>query len=102
MGDEFENDSLFEILRHVRFSVIQALIGARSDLIWFHAGAATFRGRAMVLPGARGRGKSTLVTGLCARGWAYLSDDIVPVSPSSSYVVSFPVTPTRREFPGQE
>ena len=99
---DFENGSLFDVLRHIRFSVIQTLIEARSDLLWFHAGAATLRGRALVLPGARGRGKSTLVTGLCARGWAYLSDDIVPLSPSSSHVVSFPVTPTKREFPGQE
>jgi hypothetical protein len=102
MGGDFENGSVFDVLRHVRFSVIQALIEARSDLLWFHAGAATSRGRAMVLPGARGRGKSTLVAGLCARGWRYLSDDIVPLSPGSSRVVSFPMTPTRREFPGQE
>jgi hypothetical protein len=99
---EIEDGSLLDVLRHVRFSVIQALIEARSDLLWLHAGAATVHGRALVLPGARGRGKSTLVTGLCARGWAYLSDDIVPLSPSSSHVVSFPVTPTKREFPGQE
>jgi hypothetical protein len=99
---ELEDGSLFDVLRHVRFSVIQALIEARSDLLWLHAGAATLGGRAIVLPGARGRGKSTIVTGLCARGWTYLSDDVVPLSLSSGDVVSFPVTPTRREFPGQE
>jgi hypothetical protein len=99
---EREDESLLEVLRHVRFSVIQALIEARSDLLWLHAGAATLHGRAIVLPGARGRGKSTIVTGLCTRGWTYLSDDIVPLSPSSSHVVSFPLTPARREFPGQE
>ena len=47
-GGELENESLFEILRYVRFSVIRALIAARSDLLWLHAGAATVRGRAIV------------------------------------------------------
>jgi hypothetical protein len=101
---DLQKGSLVDVLRHVRFSVIEALIEARPDLLWFHAGAATAMssGFTIVLPGARGRGKSTLVTGLCGRGWTYLSDDIVPLNPSSSQVAPFPVTPARREFPGQE
>jgi hypothetical protein len=99
---DLEDGSLTDVLRSVRFSVIQVLIQARPDLLWFHAGAAASGERAMLLPGGRGRGKSTLVTGLCARGWTYLSDDVVPLNPTSSCVVPFPLTPARREFPGQE
>ena len=82
--------------------MIQLFIQARPDLLWFHAGAAASGDCAVLLPGPRGHGKSTLVTGLCARGWTYLSDDIVPIDPISSRVVPFPMTPARREFPGRE
>lgn len=94
--------SLADVLRCLRFSVIRRLIQARPDLLWFHAGAVSLGERAVLLPGARGRGKSTLVTSLCARGWSYLSDDIAPVDPSASHVLPFPVSPARREFPGME
>ena len=97
-----DNGPLLDLVRWLRFSVIQVLIQNNPELLWFHAGAAAANGRAILFPGPRGRGKSTLVTGLCARGWTYLSDDIVPLSISSGHVVSFPVTPARREFPGQE
>ena len=97
-----DEGSLADVLRWLRCSVIQVLMQDRPDLLWFHAGAAASGGRAVLLPGARGRGKSTLVTGLCAHGWTYLSDDVVPLNPTSSCVVPFPLTPERREFPGQE
>jgi len=99
---DLEDGSLADVLRCVRFSVIQLLIQARPDLLWFHAGAATSGDRAILLPGPRGHGKSTLVTALCVRGWTYLSDDIVPMNPIASEVVPFPMTPARREFPGRE
>ena len=94
--------SLTDVLRCLRFSVIQGLMQARPDLLWFHAGAAAADGRAILLLGPRGRGKSTLIVSLCARGWTYLSDDVVPLNPASSRAVPFPLTPARREFPGQE
>ncbi|HEX9246429.1 MAG TPA: hypothetical protein VGA35_09720 [bacterium] len=94
--------SLSDVLRCLRFSVIQGLMQARPDLLWFHAGAAAADGRAILLLGPRGRGKSTLIVSLCARGWSYLSDDVVPLNPASSRAVPFPLTPARREFPGQE
>jgi hypothetical protein len=99
---DLEDGSLADVLRCLRFSVIQLLIQARPDLLWFHAGAAASGERAMLLPGHRGQGKSTLVTRLCARGFTYLSDDIVPLNPASQRLVPFPLTPARREFPGQE
>src|SRR5213083_451551 len=99
---DLEDGSLADVLRCVRFSMIQLFIQARPDLLWFHAGAAASGDCAVLLPGPRGHGKSTLVTGLCARGWTYLSDDIVPIDPISSRVVPFSMTPARREFPGRE
>jgi hypothetical protein len=94
--------TLPEVLRCLRFSVIRGLIHARPELLWFHAGAAALKNRAMILAGTAGRGKSTLVTALCARGWSYLSDDVVPVDPTSNSVAPFPLMPARRECPGHE
>ena len=99
---ELEDGSLADILRCLRFSVIQVLIQVRPDLLWLHAGAVASGGRAMLLPGEPGRGKSTLASSLCARGWTYLSDEVVPLIPASSRAVPFPLTPAKREFPGQE
>ena len=97
-----KDGSLAEVVRCVRYSAIQFLIDARPDLVWFHAAAAVFRGRAVVFPGARGGGKSTLVASLCARGWGYLSDDVVPLDPGSRTVLPFPQAPAVRKHPGQE
>lgn len=97
-----KDGSLVDVVRCVRYSAIQLLINARPDLLWLHAGAVALRGRAVLLPGARGGGKSTLVTSLCARGWSYLSDDVVPLDPASHAVLPFPQGPAVREYPGQE
>lgn len=45
---------------------------------WFlHAGAVELAGRAIVLVGASGAGKSTMTLGLVARGARYVSDELV-------------------------
>ncbi len=71
-------------------TIIGELIGryvelshGRSDwLAVLHAAAVRSPGGAgIVLPGTNGRGKSTLVAGLLARGYGYCSDDCVPVDP---------------------
>jgi hypothetical protein len=99
---DLEDSSLADVLRCLRFSVVQLLIQAQPDLLWVHAGAAASGGRAVLFPGSRGRGKSTLVTGLCARGWFYLSDDIVPLDSRTGGVIPFPQTPAVRPDPGRE
>ena len=97
-----EGDSLANILHCLNHEVVRQLIQARPDLLWFHAGAAVYGGSAVVLPGAWGRGKSTLVTNLYARGWTYLSDDIVPIDLNSGKVIPFPKTPKVRQGPGRQ
>lgn len=55
--------------------------GTTEWLAVLHAGAVRSPdGKTFVLPGTNGRGKSTLVTGLMAAGFDYLSDDCVPVA----------------------
>ena len=89
------------ILRSLRHEVIRQLTEARPDLLWLHAGAAALGGRAALLAGAFGHGKSTLVTHLCMRGWHYLSDDVVPLDPASGMLLPFPLTPVVRQGTGR-
>lgn len=97
-----KDPSLASVVRRVQYAAIRRLVDARPDLLWLHAGAAAFGGQAVLFPGPRGGGKSTLVTSLCARGWSYLSDDIVPLDPSCHVAFPFPQAPAVREYPGQE
>ncbi len=97
-----EYRSLDDILEWFTKEVIHHLIQANPELLWLHAGAAAYGSYAVLLPGAWGRGKSTLVTSLCENGWAYLSDDIVPLDLNSGRVIPFFRTPTIRKNSGQE
>src|SRR5262249_42219468 len=94
--------SLVNTLQHLNYEIVLQLIQARCDLLWFHAGAAAYQGNAVMISGAWGRGKSTLITSLCACGWTYLSDDIVPLDPNSGKIIPYPQTPIVRESLGQE
>jgi hypothetical protein len=88
--------SWVSIIASLNYEVAAHLIRARSDLLWLHAGASAPRDRAVLFPGQSGRGKSTVVSNLGARGWTYLSDDIIPLDLITGRVSSFPRTPTPR------
>jgi hypothetical protein len=51
-------------------------------LAYFHAAAVSQSGRAILLPGISGTGKSTLVGYLASRGFAYLGDDLIAMAAS--------------------
>lgn len=89
-------------IRWARQQILEAIIGSRPDLLWLHGAVAGWKGRAIILPGKRGRGKSTLVTALCARGATFLTDDILPLDPASLHVHPFPRVPEIRHDPGRE
>jgi hypothetical protein len=97
-----KNESLHSILRSLKYEAVLRLIKARPEFLWLHAGAARHRGGAVLIVGPSGRGKSTLVTSLCARGWSFISDDIVPLDPNSSRVTPFPQTPEVRQQSKEE
>ncbi len=93
--------SLDDIVKWFTQEVIHYMTLANPDLLWLHAGAAAYRDNAVLFPGAWGQGKSTLVTSLCEIGWAYLSDDIVPIDMNSGWIIPFHRTPTIRKNSGQ-
>ena len=52
-----------------------------------HAAVVERRGRAMVLPGEPGSGKSTLCAGLVYRGWRLLSDELALIVPQTGELI---------------
>ena len=92
-------DFLFPYLRR---EVLLFFTRARPDLLWLHSGAVRQNGGAVLISGTSGRGKSTLVTELCARGWKLLSDEAAPIRMGRNEVLPFPQMPRRRIYPGRE
>jgi hypothetical protein len=59
------------------------------DRLHLHAAALAKAGRGVVVSASGGTGKSTLATALVLRGWDYLSDETVALTPGSSSITSF-------------
>ena len=83
-------------LQKLKFEVIHQFIEHTANQLWLHAGAVSRDGKGVLLCGTWGKGKSTLVSALCALGWKYLSDDIVPVGITSRELHPFHLTPMKR------
>jgi HprK-related kinase A len=55
-----------------------------------HAAVVARDGRAVILPGQSGQGKSTLCAALVARGWRHISDEFALLDPASLAVTAHP------------
>lgn len=97
-----EAGTVDDVLGLLKYQVALHLIQTRLDLLWLHAGAVAYQENVVLISGLSGRGKSTIVTGLCAQGCTYLSDDIIPVDQTSDKAIPFPQTPMVRENPRKE
>lgn len=53
-----------------------------------HAASVERGGRALILPGEPGSGKSTLTAGLVHRGWRLLSDEMTMIDPATAELVA--------------
>ena len=72
-------------------SAINWCIGNRiARYLLIHAAAVEREGRAVVLPGASGVGKSTLTTALVANGWRLLSDEVTIIDPTGGLLRPHP------------
>ncbi len=66
-----------EVPPMVKFCLNVDLLERGAYSLAFHSAAVVRDGRALLLPAASGRGKSTLTAALLHDGWGYLSDDSV-------------------------
>jgi HprK-related kinase A len=58
--------------------------------LMLHSAVVEKQGRAVILPGPPGSGKSTLCAGLVCRGWRLLSDEVALVRPQDAMIVPIP------------
>jgi HprK-related kinase A len=61
-----------------------------NQYLLLHSAVVERGGRALLLPGRPGAGKSTLAAGLVLRGWRLLSDEVAIVPPGTTDVVPAP------------
>lgn len=64
-----------ELLPHLEWGVNWRVIVRRNDFLQIHAATMVRNGRAVLLVGESGCGKTTLAAGLMARGWTYFCDE---------------------------
>lgn len=70
--------------------LVVALQRRRADLLFLHAAALVHGGRAYVLAGDSGHGKSTTAWGLLHHGFGYLSDELAPIDLATLEVLAYP------------
>ena len=71
--------------------VIHHLLFSRKNGVALHAGAVSWQGRTLLLPGRSGAGKSSLTAWLTANGCSYLTDELVFLpDDGSGRVIPFP------------
>jgi hypothetical protein len=71
----------------------------RPDLLFLHAAALEWRGRACLLVAESGVGKSTTAWGLLHHGFGYLSDELAPIDVTSLHVHPYPRALCLKEVP---
>jgi hypothetical protein len=79
-GSEDIIDTLATLPAHLKHVVHGFFVRSRRDLLWLHAAAVAKDGKAILVLGESGQGKSTISTKLVDHGWRLLSDDNAPVS----------------------
>lgn|GEM_PF-1428783 len=73
-------------------AIVSGLIGGLSaaGILAIHAGVVAVNGRAILIAGRSGRGKTTLVLGLLRRGLELLSDELALVAADDRTVLAYP------------
>lgn len=87
----FETPSLDGAVIGLFSAILQYACAERDSIATLHAGAVSDGHTALVLAESGGCGKSTLTAALLARGYRYLSDDVVPLERGSSHAIPIPI-----------
>jgi len=68
----------------------QAIVQHAHHFLMLHAAVVEKRGRAIIMPGQPGSGKSTLCAALISEGWRLLSDEFALLSPEDGLLTPLP------------
>jgi hypothetical protein len=83
-----ETEAVLGLLDRVVMAVLDRLHGR--GILGTHAGVVEIDGRAVLLSGRSGRGKSTLTLGLLRRGAGWLTDELALIGPDDVTVLPYP------------
>ena len=89
-ASDFEIQRRFEVLPHLEWYINWQIIHGRHEYLQLHASSIETDGRALVMPGDPGSGKTTLTAGLLARGWSYLCDEFALIDAEAGVVCPYP------------
>lgn len=78
------------VLPHIESAINWQIMLYWPRLFQIHAGVVQRNGGGVIFPASPGSGKSTLTTGLVARGWRYLSDEFALIDPESLELRPYP------------
>lgn len=73
--------SAAEVAPAVAGLALRAVVDHVADRLALHAAGLATAGRAVILPAPSGAGKTTLALALLARGWDFLTDELVLIDP---------------------
>lgn len=82
-----QQQALLDLLDHLVHALLAEL---RSRGIYaIHAGAVAYRGKALIVAGRSGQGKTTLVLGLLRRGLQLLSDEFAVIAQATPHILPY-------------
>jgi hypothetical protein len=89
-AEHFTTSNPAAVVDRVVWEVNQRVIAAQSDRLMLHAACVEAGGRAVVLAGPSGTGKSTLAAALVSKGFGYITDEAVTFDPVRGLVRPYP------------
>lgn len=82
-----QHDAIVDLLGRIVAGIVAGLHAGGVDVI--HAGAVVHRGRALIVAGPSGHGKTTLTLGLVARGLGLLSDELAVIDRDGTAIAPY-------------
>jgi hypothetical protein len=84
---------VFELAACLKAYLIQRILDRRAGDVAFHSAMLSYVGKALLISGAPGAGKSTLTARLLEEGYEYAGDDVVLIAPNGKAEgLPFPIT----------
>jgi hypothetical protein len=78
--------------------VMERIIGAMDEFFMLHAGVVSRNGKALILAGPPGTGKTTMVLELLKQRFSFCSDDYAPIQKTTGLVHPFPRSPWTGDY----
>lgn len=88
-----------EIVRVPLFGIALAAVLQQNNLLMLHGSAVEINGKALIILGKKGHGKSTLTAALINRSHRLISDDVTAISIKSSQIEVLPGLPILKLWP---